>query len=100
MFSLTLRLGAHQHAAICLWQALVDVVKHVKPHALFGLAGAGPAFGQDVVEALCECHPKPLIFPLSNPVNPPPPPPLPRRIKRSSCRSNLGIWLLKRDSWF
>lgn len=48
---------------------LVDVVKHVKPHALFGLAGAGPAFGQDVVEALCEGHPKPLIFPLSNPTS-------------------------------
>jgi malic enzyme len=48
-------------------QELLDVVKHVKPHALIGLAGAGPAFDQDIIEALCDGHPKPLVFPLSNP---------------------------------
>jgi malic enzyme len=46
---------------------LLDVVKHVKPHALIGLAGAGPAFDQPIIEALCEGFPKPLVFPLSNP---------------------------------
>ncbi len=35
-------------------QGLLDVVKHVKPHALIGLAGAGPSFDQDIIEALCE----------------------------------------------
>lgn len=49
-------------------QDLVDVVKHIKPHALIGLAGAGPLFKQDTIEAMCEAHPSPLIFPLSNPV--------------------------------
>ena len=48
-------------------QGLLDVVKHVKPHALIGLAGAGPAFDQPIIEALCDGHPKPLVFPLSNP---------------------------------
>lgn len=48
-------------------KGLLDVVKHVKPHALIGLAGAGPAFHQDIIEALCEGYPKPLVFPLSNP---------------------------------
>lgn len=43
------------------------MVKHVKPHALIGLAGAGPAFDQPIIEALCEGFPKPLVFPLSNP---------------------------------
>jgi len=45
----------------------VDIVKHVKPHALIGLTGSGPAFDQDVIEALCETCEHPLIFPLSNP---------------------------------
>jgi len=48
---------------------LVEIVKAVKPHALFGLSGSGRAFFQDTVEALCEGHPKPLIFPLSNPTS-------------------------------
>lgn len=33
-------------------------MKHVKPHALIGLAGAGPSFDQPIIEALCEGHPK------------------------------------------
>ena len=52
-------------------QSVVDVVKHVKPHALFGLAGAGPQFFEDTVQAMCEAHESPLIFPLSNPVRTP-----------------------------
>ena len=42
-------------------------MKHVKPHALIGLTGGGPAFDQDVIEALCATCERPLIFPLSNP---------------------------------
>lgn len=46
---------------------LVEIIKHVKPHALIGLTGGGPAFDENVVKALCEGCEKPLIFPLSNP---------------------------------
>jgi len=48
-------------------QSLVDVINHAQPHALLGLAGAGPLFGQDVIEAMCAITEMPLIFPLSNP---------------------------------
>lgn len=41
----------------------------MKPHALIGLAGAGPSFDQTIIEALCNGHPTPLIFPLSNPTD-------------------------------
>lgn len=39
----------------------------MKPHALIGLTGGGPAFDESVVKALCESCELPLIFPLSNP---------------------------------
>lgn len=48
-------------------QELLDIIKHVKPHALIGLTGAGPAFDESIVKALCEHCEHPLIFPLSNP---------------------------------
>lgn len=32
-------------------------------------AGAGPSWGQEVIEALCAHVPCPLIFPLSNPTD-------------------------------
>jgi len=48
-------------------QELIDIIKHVKPHVLIGLTGAGPAFDESVVKALCEHCEHPLIFPLSNP---------------------------------
>ena len=51
------------------WQELVDIVNHVKPHALIGLTGHGPAFDEKVVKALCSHVDKPLIFPLSNPTD-------------------------------
>jgi len=49
--------------------SLVAVVQHVRPHALFGLSGAGPLFTQDVIEAMCDSTDRPLIFPLSNPTS-------------------------------
>lgn len=48
---------------------LVEIVRYVKPHALFGLTGGGTKFTQIVVEEMC-CHcSQPLIFPLSNPTS-------------------------------
>jgi len=48
---------------------LLDVLKHVKPHALFGLSGSGPAFFQEHVEEVCKHVKTPLLFPLSNPTS-------------------------------
>jgi len=48
---------------------LVEIVRHVKPHALFGLTGAGPAFTEEVVTEMCRHCERPLIFPLSNPTS-------------------------------
>eukprot|EP00958_Prasinococcus_capsulatus_P000071 scaffold1_cov402-Prasinococcus_capsulatus_cf.AAC.71 len=48
---------------------LKDIIAYVKPHALLGLSGFGPAFSREVLETLvanCEGR-KPLVFPLSNP---------------------------------
>eukprot|EP00928_Gymnodinium_smaydae_P030431 TRINITY_DN2263_c0_g1_i1.p1 TRINITY_DN2263_c0_g1~~TRINITY_DN2263_c0_g1_i1.p1 ORF type:complete len:650 (-),score=88.33 TRINITY_DN2263_c0_g1_i1:1529-3244(-) len=50
-------------------KSLVEVISTVKPNALFGLTGAGPAFTREVVEALCDGQKRPLIFPLSNPTS-------------------------------
>ncbi|CAL5222208.1 g4539 [Coccomyxa viridis] len=46
---------------------LKDVIAHVKPHALIGLTGAGPAFKKEDIEEMLKYCDKPLIFPLSNP---------------------------------
>ncbi|KAK3235727.1 hypothetical protein CYMTET_54087, partial [Cymbomonas tetramitiformis] len=50
-------------------RTLLEVVKYVRPHALFGLTGAGPSFTKEVVEELVNGCPRPLIFPLSNPTS-------------------------------
>lgn len=50
-------------------KTLAEVVQHVKPNVLIGLAGAGPAFEQDLVEELCKHHERPMLFPLSNPTS-------------------------------
>jgi len=47
--------------------SLLEVINYVRPHALFGLSGAGPLFTQDIIEAMCASIERPLIFPLSNP---------------------------------
>ncbi|CAK0786805.1 hypothetical protein CVIRNUC_010019 [Coccomyxa viridis] len=44
-----------------------EVIKHVKPHALIGLTGGGPAWHKEDIEEMCKHCEKPLIFPLSNP---------------------------------
>lgn len=48
---------------------LVEIINHVKPTALLGLSTLRNAFTKDVVEAMASHNPRPIIFPLSNPVS-------------------------------
>ena len=47
---------------------LVEIINYVKPTALLGLSTIKGAFNQGVVEAMSALNPRPIIFPLSNPV--------------------------------
>ncbi|KAH9932963.1 malic enzyme [Fomitopsis serialis] len=47
---------------------LTEIVKYVKPTALLGLSTIKNAFSQSVVETMSAINPRPIIFPLSNPV--------------------------------
>lgn len=48
---------------------LSELIKRVKPHALFGLSGFGPVFTREHIELMCEYTGKPIVFPLSNPTS-------------------------------
>jgi malic enzyme len=48
---------------------LLEVIRQVKPHVLMGLAGTGPSFHKEHVEAMLETCSNPIIFPLSNPTS-------------------------------
>jgi len=48
---------------------LHDIVRFVKPNALFGFSTIGGAFTDDVLKAMAEINPTPLIFALSNPTS-------------------------------
>lgn len=48
---------------------LVDIIQHVKPTALLGLSTIGGAFTPSVIQAMAAINPRPIIFPLSNPVS-------------------------------
>ncbi|EIW78465.1 malic enzyme [Coniophora puteana RWD-64-598 SS2] len=48
--------------------SLLDIIDYVKPTALLGLSTIPNAFNQPVVEAMAKHNPRPIIFPLSNPV--------------------------------
>jgi len=47
---------------------LIDVINYVKPTALLGLSTVKDAFDEAVVKRMAELNPRPIIFPLSNPV--------------------------------
>lgn len=47
---------------------LVDIINYVKPTALLGLSTIKGAFNQNVIETMSALNPRPIIFPLSNPV--------------------------------
>lgn len=46
---------------------LLEIIKQVKPTILLGLSGAGGLFTKEMIEAMTENTPNPVIFPLSNP---------------------------------
>ena len=47
---------------------LIDIINYVKPTALLGLSTIKSAFNEPVVRLMAELNPRPIIFPLSNPV--------------------------------
>ncbi|KAE9411631.1 malate dehydrogenase [Gymnopus androsaceus JB14] len=47
---------------------ILDVIEYVKPTALLGLSTISNAFHPGVIQAMAALNPRPIIFPLSNPV--------------------------------
>lgn len=47
---------------------LIEVIQYVKPTALIGLAATANLFDETVVKLMAQFNPRPIIFPLSNPV--------------------------------
>lgn len=47
---------------------LLDIIEYVKPTALLGLSTQKGAFNKDVITTMAGLNPRPIIFPLSNPV--------------------------------
>ncbi|KAF8527500.1 malate dehydrogenase [Hysterangium stoloniferum] len=48
---------------------LLDVIDHVKPTALLGLSTIKGAFSKPIIEKMAAINKRPIIFPLSNPVD-------------------------------
>ena len=57
---------AHQHPFI---GDFVEAVETLKPTGIIGVAGAGKAFTQPVVEAMTRLNVRPIVFALSNPTS-------------------------------
>ncbi|KAG6831842.1 hypothetical protein H0H87_003641 [Tephrocybe sp. NHM501043] len=47
---------------------ILDIIEYVQPTALLGLSTISNAFTPDVIQAMAAINPRPIIFPLSNPV--------------------------------
>ncbi|TEB34114.1 malate dehydrogenase [Coprinellus micaceus] len=47
---------------------ILDIIDYVKPTALLGLSTISGAFTPEVIQLMAAINPKPIIFPLSNPV--------------------------------
>jgi len=57
---------AHDHAPL---GDLAAAVEALRPTALIGVAGAGPAFTRPIVEAMAKINERPILFALSNPTS-------------------------------
>lgn len=55
------------HAGVGPLPDLLSAVRTLQPTILIGVSTIHHAFNQQVVEAMCEVNPQPIIFPLSNP---------------------------------
>jgi len=49
------------------YPSLLEVVREAQPELLIGVSGQAGLFTEDVVRAMHEARPRPIIFPLSNP---------------------------------
>ena len=49
--------------------SLLETVRTVKPNIIIGLSACGGLFTQEVLSAMKENEPSPIIFPLSNPTS-------------------------------
>lgn len=47
---------------------ILDIIDYVQPTALLGLSTISGAFSREVIQAMAALNPRPIIFPLSNPV--------------------------------
>lgn len=50
-------------------KSFVEAVRTVRPTAIIGVAGAGPLFTPEVLEAMAEINERPIVFSLSNPTS-------------------------------
>jgi malate dehydrogenase (oxaloacetate-decarboxylating)(NADP+) len=57
---------AHEHAPL---RDLAAAVEAVRPTALIGVAGAGPAFTRPIIESMAKINERPIVFALSNPTS-------------------------------
>jgi malate dehydrogenase (oxaloacetate-decarboxylating) len=63
-------------AAVAPWKlrdsprvGLIDVVVNARPTTLIGVSGKPGMFTEDVIRAMAQSEPRPVIFPLSNPTS-------------------------------
>jgi malate dehydrogenase (oxaloacetate-decarboxylating)(NADP+) len=57
---------AHEHAPL---KDLAAAVEAIRPTALIGVAGAGPAFTRPIIESMAKFNERPIVFALSNPTS-------------------------------
>jgi len=57
---------AHEHAHLV---DFLEAVRVLRPTAIVGLSGAAGSFTKDVIEAMAEINPQPIILALSNPTS-------------------------------